>query len=94
MNDVARPRHDDRHAGQALRLYLMTALCWRNQPAFISSTFRDMPLERDHLWRFVFHWLGEFPAQRRMHLEPIELRWSVIRASFPTLFPRTGSAKS
>ena len=55
----------------------MTALSWRNQPVFISSTFRDMHLERDHLWRFVFPWLGEFLSQRRMHLEPIDLRWGI-----------------
>lgn len=36
-----------------------------------------MHLERDYLWRFVFPWMGEFLAQRRMHLEPIDLRWGV-----------------
>jgi hypothetical protein len=59
----------------------MTRLTWRNQPVFISSTFRDMHLERDYLWRFVFPWLGEYLAQRCVHLEPIDLRWGIDSAS-------------
>ncbi len=59
----------------------MTELAWRNQPVFISSTFRDMHLERDHLWQFVFPWLTEFLAQRHVHLEPVDLRWGVNSVS-------------
>ena len=37
---------------------------WRSQPLFISSTFRDMQAERDHLHDEVFpaleEWLGGY----------------------------------
>ena len=45
---------------------------------FVSSTFRDMQAERDHLVRFVFPRLREVLLPRRIHLvdvpEDIELR--------------------
>jgi hypothetical protein len=34
-------------------------LSWKAVRVFISSKFRDMHAERDHLVRFVFLWLRE-----------------------------------
>jgi len=50
---------------------------WRSRPVFVSSTFRDMQTERDHLARFVFPALEERLKERFHHLEPIDLRWGV-----------------
>lgn len=50
---------------------------WRSRPIFISSTFRDMQAERDHLRNFVFPKLEEQLRKRRQHLEPIDLRQGV-----------------
>lgn len=44
---------------------------------FISSTFRDMQAERDHLIRFVFPRLREELLTRRIHLVDVDLRWGV-----------------
>lgn len=44
---------------------------------FISSTFRDMGAERDHLVRFVFPRLRETLLARRIHLVDVDLRWGV-----------------
>lgn len=58
----------------------MAEITWRNQPVFISSTFRDMHEERNHLWHFVFPTLAVLLEQRRIHLEPIDLRWGIDSA--------------
>ena len=50
---------------------------WRTVRIFISSTFRDMHAERDHLVRFVFPELRERCAKRRLHLVDVDLRWGV-----------------
>ncbi len=50
---------------------------WGTRPIFITSTFRDMHAERDHLRNVVFPELEERLRQRRHHLEPIDLRWGV-----------------
>ncbi|MFH1198539.1 MAG: DUF4062 domain-containing protein, partial [bacterium] len=50
---------------------------WKAQPIFISSTFTDMMAERDILRDFVFKELDEKLADRRVRLEPIDLRWGV-----------------
>ena len=50
---------------------------WRAQPIFISSTFTDMMAERDVLRDYVFPELEERLAERRVRLEPIDLRWGV-----------------
>ena len=55
----------------------MTWKPWRSQPVFVSSTFRDMQAERDHLHRFVFPELQERLRERRLYLEPVDLRWGV-----------------
>jgi telomerase protein component 1 len=53
---------------------------WKNVRIFISSTFRDMHAERDHLVRFVFPDLRDRCAKRRLHLVDIDLRWGVTEA--------------
>jgi len=50
---------------------------WRTRPVFISSTFRDMQAERDHLRNFVLPRLEEERRKRRHHLEWIDLRQGV-----------------
>jgi len=50
---------------------------WRTVRVFISSTFRDMQAERDHLVRFVFPKLREELLKRRIHLVDVDLRWGV-----------------
>ncbi|MCX5893307.1 MAG: DUF4062 domain-containing protein [Deltaproteobacteria bacterium] len=50
---------------------------WRTVKVFISSTFRDMQAERDHLVRFVFPRLREELLKRRIHLVDVDLRWGV-----------------
>ena len=50
---------------------------WRTVRVFISSTFRDMQAERDHLVRFVFPRLREQLLPRRIHLVDVDLRWGV-----------------
>jgi len=50
---------------------------WQTVKVFISSTFRDMQAERDHLVRFVFPRLREELLKRRIHLVEVDLRWGV-----------------
>lgn len=50
---------------------------WKTVRVFISSTFRDMQAERDHLVRFVFPRLREDLLKRRIHLVEVDLRWGV-----------------
>ena len=50
---------------------------WRPWPIFITSTFRDMQAERDHLRDHVFPILDERLRERREYLEPIDLRRGV-----------------
>jgi len=58
---------------------------WYVQPVFISSTFRDMQAERDHLRDVVFPELEERLQQLSCHLEPVDLRWGVETVSTPEL---------
>ena len=51
---------------------------WITVRIFISSTFRDMHAERDHLVKVVFPELRERCTKRQMHLIDIDLRWGVI----------------
>ncbi|MDQ2974887.1 MAG: DUF4062 domain-containing protein [Acidobacteriota bacterium] len=53
------------------------AEAWKEVRVFISSTFKDMQAERDHLVRFVFPRLREELLKRRMHLVDVDLRWGV-----------------
>ena len=57
------------------------AWLWRERPVFVSSTFRDMHAERDHLARFVFPELAERLRARRHDLVAIDLRWGVETSS-------------
>ena len=50
---------------------------WRTVRVFISSTFKDMQAERDHLVRFVFPRLREELLKRRIHFVDVDLRWGV-----------------
>ena len=50
---------------------------WKTVRVFISSTFRDMHAERDHLVKFVFPELRERCAGKRLHLVDVDLRWGV-----------------
>jgi len=50
---------------------------WRTVRVFISSTFRDMHAERDHLVKVVFPELRERCAKRQLHLVDMDLRWGV-----------------
>ena len=50
---------------------------WKTVRVFISSTFKDMQAERDHLVRFVFPRLREELLGRRMHFVDVDLRWGV-----------------
>ncbi len=53
---------------------------WKTIRIFISSTFRDMHAERDHLIRFVFPELKEKCRKHRVHLIDVDLRWGVTEA--------------
>ena len=53
------------------------AASWRTVRVFISSTFRDMHAERDHLVKVVFPELRERLEKYRIHLVDIDLRWGV-----------------
>lgn len=50
---------------------------WNDIRVFISSTFRDMQAERDHLVRFVFPRVREKLLRRRLRLVDVDLRWGV-----------------
>lgn len=50
---------------------------WKTVRVFISSTFRDMHAERDHLVRFVFPRLREELLRWRIHFVDVDLRWGV-----------------
>jgi telomerase protein component 1 len=52
---------------------------WRTVRVFISSTFRDMHAERDHLVKVVFPELRERLEAHRVHFIDVDLRWGVTR---------------
>jgi WD40 repeat protein len=52
---------------------------WETVRVFISSTFRDMHAERDHLIKVVFPALRERLVRYRVYLVDIDLRWGVTR---------------
>ena len=53
------------------------AQTWQTVRVFISSTFRDMNAERDHLVRVVFPELKERMTKRRLYLVDVDLRWGI-----------------
>lgn len=55
------------------------ASLWKTVRIFISSTFRDMHAERDHLIKRVFPRVRQWCHERRMHLVDIDLRWGVTK---------------
>jgi WD40 repeat protein len=50
---------------------------WQTVRVFISSTFRDMHAERDHLVKVAFPRLRQWCEEHRLHLVEIDLRWGV-----------------
>lgn len=52
---------------------------WTRIRVFISSTFRDMHAERDHLVKITFPRLREWCEKRRLHLDDIDLRWGLSK---------------
>ncbi len=52
---------------------------WRTVRIFVSSTFRDMHAERDHLVKFVFPELRRRLLPHRVYLDDIDLRWGVTK---------------
>jgi telomerase protein component 1 len=50
---------------------------WRNVRVFLSSTFRDMHAERDHLVKVTFPALREKLLPHRVELYDIDLRWGI-----------------
>ncbi|MBN2560011.1 MAG: DUF4062 domain-containing protein [Phycisphaerae bacterium] len=56
-------------------------LVWKARPIFISSTFRDMHAERDHLRNNAFLRLAEQLRDRCHYLDTIDLRQGVENAS-------------
>jgi telomerase protein component 1 len=50
---------------------------WGTVRVFISSTFRDMHAERDHLVKVVFPELRERMGKRSLYLVDVDLRWGV-----------------
>jgi len=55
------------------------ASVWQTVCVFISSTFRDMHAERDHLVKIVFPRLRQWCEERWLHLVDIDLRWGVTK---------------
>src|SRR6202047_5395323 len=53
------------------------ASTWKSVRVFISSTFRDMHAERDHLVKAVFPTLREKLLPYRIELLDIDLRWGI-----------------
>src|SRR4051794_31708763 len=52
---------------------------WKTVRVFISSTFRDMHAERDHLIKVTFPKVRQWCEERRLHLVDIDLRWGVTK---------------
>ena len=52
---------------------------WKTVRVFISSTFRDMHAERDHLVKVTFPRLRQWCEERRLHVVDIDLRWGVTK---------------
>ncbi len=53
------------------------AQSWKTVRVFISSTFRDMHAERDHLVKVVFPELRERMVGRHLYLVDVDLRWGI-----------------
>src|SRR5260370_21647729 len=55
------------------------AATWNTVRVFLSSTFRDMHAECDHLIKVTFARVRQWCAERRLFFVPIDLRWGVTR---------------
>lgn len=65
-------------AGESLcTVQMLMSQIWKTVRIFISSTFRDMHAERDHLVRVVFPELKERCRKRHVQLIAVDLRWGV-----------------
>lgn len=53
------------------------AAIWKTVRVFLSSTFRDMHAERDHLIKVTFPALREKLLPHRVELYDIDLRWGI-----------------
>ncbi len=53
---------------------------WKTVRVFISSTFRDMHAERDHLVKVVFPKLRHWCEDRKLHL--VDIVWILGRFDF------------
>ncbi len=47
---------------------------WETVKVFISSTFRDMHAERDHLVKVIFPRLRQWSEEHRLHLSDVDFR--------------------
>lgn len=52
---------------------------WKTARVFISSTFRDMHAERDHLVKVALPRLRQWCEERRIHVIDIDLRWGITQ---------------
>ncbi|KAL3832682.1 hypothetical protein ACJMK2_024304 [Sinanodonta woodiana] len=50
---------------------------WKTVRLFVSSTFKDMSSERDHLVKIVFPQLRQWCEERKLRLVECDLRWGV-----------------
>lgn len=57
----------------------MDAGSWKTVRIFVSSTFRDMHAERDHLVKVTFPAVRQWCAEHRLFLDEIDLRWGITR---------------
>uniref|UniRef100_A0A673J018 TROVE domain-containing protein n=1 Tax=Sinocyclocheilus rhinocerous TaxID=307959 RepID=A0A673J018_9TELE len=64
-------------AADVILLPATPKLGWKGVRVFISSTFRDMHVERDVLVRSVFPELRRRAALHYLYLQEVELRWGV-----------------
>jgi len=56
---------------------------WKTVRVFISSTFRDMHAERDHLVRFIFPRPRDLAVAHGCRFQAFDLRWGVSGNSSP-----------
>ena len=52
---------------------------WKTVRVFLSSTFRDMHAERDHLVKVTFPAIRQWCAERHLFFDEIDLRWGITR---------------
>lgn len=55
----------------------LTEYTFRRVRLFVSSTFRDMEAERNHLNQFIFPRVKAYCSERKIEFTPIDLRWGI-----------------